>query len=132
MEYDVYVLDGCMKWMESLPQKDRNHLAARIDLLVEQGPALGRPVVDTIKGSRHSNMKELRHGKLRLLFAFDPNKQAVILIGGSKEDRWTEWYTENIPIADDLYDEWLGELDVNPSWPDHPDLGDNSGPRVPR
>lgn len=78
MEYDVYVLDGCSDWMGGLPQKDRNDLAARIDLLAEQGPALSRPAVDGIKGSRHANMKELRHGKLRVLFAFDPKQQAVL------------------------------------------------------
>jgi hypothetical protein len=84
--------------------------------LAEQGPALSRPAVDGIKGSRHSNMKELRHGKLRVLFAFDPKQQAVLLIGGSKQDRWTEWYEENVPIADDLY-EWLSELKRNKDWP---------------
>jgi hypothetical protein len=89
--------------------------------LAEQGPATSRPVVDTISGSRHSNMKELRSGKLRILFAFDPRTHAVLLIGGSKENRWTEWYEENIPVADDLFDDWLAHLERNPDWADNPD-----------
>jgi hypothetical protein len=64
--------------------------------------------------------RDLRHGKLRVLFAFDPKQQAVLLIGGSKQDRWTEWYEKNIPIADDLYDEWLSELKRNKDWPNEP------------
>jgi hypothetical protein len=119
-EYDVYVLDGCSKWMNSLPTREYDALAARIDLLAEQGPATPRPTVDTIKGSRHQNMKELRCGKLRVLFAFDPKTQAVLLLGGSKQDRWSEWYEDNIPVADDLYDEWLDQLRRNPRWADDP------------
>lgn len=110
MAYEIVILDDCEKWMQSLPQKDRNRLVARVDLLAEQGAALTRPVVDTVTGSRHSNMKELRSGKLRVLFAFDPKQQAVLIIGGDKEDRWQAWYRENIPLADDLYDEWLNGL----------------------
>ena len=73
----------------------------------EDGPALGRPVVDSIKGSRHSNMKELRAGTLRVLFAFDPSRTAVLLLGGDKRDRWQQWYREAIPEADDLLEEHL-------------------------
>ncbi|TDO52239.1 phage derived Gp49-like protein DUF891 [Kribbella sp. VKM Ac-2527] len=81
-EYQIYVLSGCEKWLNSLPEKDYEALAGRFDLLAEQGPATPRPTVDTIKGSRHSNMKELRSGKLRVLFAFDPQTQAVLPLGG--------------------------------------------------
>ena len=121
-EYEIYVLSGCEKWLNSLPEKDYEALAGRIDLLAEQGPATPRLTVDTIKGSRHSNMKELRSGKLRMLFAFDPQTQAVLLLGGSKQDRWTQWYEENIPVADDLYDDWLDNLERNPDWADEPDV----------
>ena len=120
-EYGIYLLAQCKEWMDSLQDKEYRGLAARIDLLVEQGPALGRPIVDSIKGSRHANLKELRYSKLRVLFAFDPETNAVLLIGGSKEGRWEEWYDESIPIADDLYDDWLDNLKRDPGWLDVPD-----------
>jgi hypothetical protein len=67
-------------------------------------------LVDTIKGSRHANMKELRPGstgrtEIRVLFAFDLERQAILLVGGDKSDDWTGWYKVNIPIADDRFAE---------------------------
>lgn len=81
-------------------------MLAVLDALAVDGPALGRPFVDTIKGSRYPNMKELRPrgGVLRMLFAFDPERQAVVLVAGDKSNRWTQWYRENIPIADDRFE----------------------------
>jgi hypothetical protein len=81
-------------------------------MLQDQGPTLGRPAVDRINGSRHHNMKELRSigGHIRILFAFDPAREAILLLGGDKTGRWQDWYRENIPIADDLYDEHLENL----------------------
>ncbi len=73
---------------------------------------MGRPFVDTVKGSRHSHMKELRPvGRyIRILFAFDPRRAAILLIGGDKKGRWQDWYDVMIPWADDLYDEHLAIL----------------------
>lgn len=87
-------------------------MAGALDLLEQRGPALGRPAVDTLKGSRHSNMKELRSfgGHLRAMFAFDPRREAIVLLGGDKRDDWNEWYERNIPIADDLYDRHMESL----------------------
>ncbi len=69
--------------------------------------------MDRIKGSRHHNMKELRSigGNIRVLFAFDPNREAVLLIGGDKTGHWQRWYRENIPLADVLYDKNLEQYD---------------------
>src|SRR5437764_876907 len=78
---------------------------AAVRLLEQRGPGLGRPLVDSIVGSRHANMKELRASTLRVLFAFDPRRSAILLIGGDKRDRWQEFYEEMIPLADDLFDE---------------------------
>ena len=83
-----------------------------LDVLEEQGPSIGRPYVDTIKGSDLPNMKELRvqHAGLpyRILFAFDPKRQAVLLVGGNKtEDK--RWYEINIPIADKRFRKYLEE-----------------------
>lgn len=56
-------------------------------------------------------MKELRATTIRILFAFDPKRTAILLIGGNKRDRWQELYAELIPLADDLFDEHLAELE---------------------
>ncbi len=57
-------------------------------------------------------MKELRPlgGDIRILFAFDPRRTAILLIGGDKTGKWNEWYAEIVPVADQLYDEHLAEL----------------------
>jgi hypothetical protein len=83
---------------------------AAIRVLRDAGPTLGRPLVDTIKGSRHANMKELRPGstgrsEIRVLFAFDMDRQAILLVGGDRSDDWSGWYKVNIPIADDRFAE---------------------------
>src|SRR6185312_3104860 len=70
-----------------------------------------RPLVDTVEGSRHANMKELRASTARVLFAFDPARSAILLIGGDKRDRWQQFYAEMIPLADQLFDEHLAELE---------------------
>lgn len=80
-------------------------------MLEERGPALGRPLVDSVEGSRHANMKELRVGTIRILFAFEPRRAAILLIGGDKRDRWQEFYEQMIPLADELFDEHLMELE---------------------
>lgn len=90
-------------------------MAAAIDKLSEDGPALGRPLADTVKASRHRNMNELRPGssgssKIRILFAFDPVRQAVLLVAGDKAGNWQQWYRDNIPVADDRFDDHLAEL----------------------
>ena len=86
----------------------------RIQLLEEHGPALRRPVVGTLRNSRHGNMKELRAssggGSLRVLFAFDPRRQVILLLGGDKTGQWERWCEWAIPAADDLYDVYLREL----------------------
>lgn len=82
-------------------------------LLERVGPFLSRPHADTVNGSRHSNMKELRtqHAgrPIRTLFAFDPRRTAILLIGGDKTGD-ARSYDRMVPIADDLYDEYLADL----------------------
>jgi len=114
MTYTIAYTEGCQKWLYQLSASDRRRLIARLDLIEQLGPGLGRPVVETIKASRHQNMKELRSGTVRVLFAFDPVRRAVLLIGGDKAGQWEAWYRTNIPIADELYDEWLIEMKKQP------------------
>jgi hypothetical protein len=68
--------------------------------------------VDTLTGSRLPNLKELRPrgGFLRCLFAFDPRRIAILLLGGDKRDRWADWYRDAIPEAERLYEAYLAEL----------------------
>jgi len=81
-------------------------------VLADDGPALGRPLVDTVKGSRLKNLKELRPGssgrtEIRVLFAFDPWRQAVMLVAGDKSADWKGWYKTAIKQAEALYDDHL-------------------------
>lgn len=113
--WEVEGTDEFADWYQRLSDEQAGAIDARIDMLQDVGPDLGRPVVDSIKGSRHHNMKELRcskDGALRVLFAFDPIRRAVLLLGGNKADEsaWGEWYRTAIPHADELYDIYLSEL----------------------
>ncbi len=76
------------------------------------GPALGRPLVDTLRHTRLPNLKELRPQAttIRILFAFDPRRTAILLLGGNKAGRWAAWYRTAIPAAERLYEEHLAEL----------------------
>ena len=99
-------------WLKSIDEETYDQIGAAIEILAELGPGLGRPLVDSVVGSRHSNMKELRPGssgrsEVRILFAFDPKRRAIMLVAGDKRGAWARWYATNIPIADNLYDEHL-------------------------
>lgn len=103
-------------WLTELDEQSYEQVVAALELLQERGPQLGRPLVDTIKASRHKNMKELRPGssgrsELRVLFAFDPERKAIFLVAGDKAGRWEKWYKVNIPIADDRFDDHLRLLE---------------------
>lgn len=110
--WEVEYTDEFGTWWDGLGEKEQESILAAVEFLEERGPALGRPFVDSIKGSRHKNMKELipMGGHIRILFAFDPRRRAILLIGGNKADRWNEWYREMVPVADDLYAEHLRQL----------------------
>lgn len=109
--WDVEVTDQFEQWWDTLSVEEQESIEAAVELLEERGPGLGRPLVDTVKGSRHANMKELRAAMIRVLFAFDPRRTAILLIGGDKRDRWQEFYAQMIPLADTLFDEHLKELE---------------------
>jgi len=111
--WEVEFTDQFERWWNDLDEGDQEAIVAAVEFLEERGPALGRPFVDTIKSSRHANMKELipMATNIRVLFAFDPRRTAILLIGGDKTDRWDEWYREKVPVADGLYDEHLRALE---------------------
>ena len=110
----VECTDEFTAWYGTLTEDQQDTLAGRIDLLEQRGPNLKRPTVGEIQRSRHApHMKELRvsaSGHVRVLFAFDPRRTAILSLGGNKAGRWAEWYKTAIPEADLLYDHYLEEL----------------------
>jgi hypothetical protein len=113
--WKVIVVEPCLSWLHELRQTDRATLiqiSQAITTLAEEGPGLGRPLVDTVAGSELPNMKELRPGssgntEVRLLFVFDPQRRAVFLVGGDKAGKWSNWYKTAIPRAEEAYAEHL-------------------------
>lgn len=102
-------------WSMSLPSDDYDLLFAALEVLSSEGPALGRPLVDTIKGSTVKNLKELRPGssgrsEVRVLFAFDPARRAIMLVADDKAGNWQRWYRKNTPVAEQRYRDHLEEL----------------------
>lgn len=100
-------------WIDTLTKEQQADVQASLDLLELEGPQLSRPHADTLSGSRHNNMKELRtqsSGKpLRSFFAFDPTRTAIVLLGGDKSGD-KKFYERMIRKADDLYDLHLANL----------------------
>ncbi|MFK3985286.1 type II toxin-antitoxin system RelE/ParE family toxin [Micromonospora sp. NPDC050397] len=91
-------------------------VAEAIDLLAERGPALGRPLVDRLKGSGFHHMKELRPGsagssEVRMIFAFDPAREAIFLVAGDKSGQWHSWYVTAVPLADERFEKHLTTLE---------------------
>lgn len=118
MAWEISLHEDVERWFLGLCRDDTataDGVADAIEQLAMIGPALGRPLVDRIHSSRHHNMKELRPpsagaSKVRLLFAFDPEREAVVLVAGDKSGRWEAWYREAIPLADQRFDEHLEAL----------------------
>ena len=113
--WDIEFHSAFETWADHLAQPDAEALLAALRILRDEGPALGRPLVDSVVGSRHKNMKELRPGstgrtEVRALFAFDKRRRAILLVGGDKSEDWRGWYDLNIPIADDRFDEHQAQL----------------------
>jgi len=93
----------------------QNELLAHAKVLAEIGPTLGRPLVDTLAGSKHANMKELRFGAAngvwRIAFAFDPSREAILLVGGDKRGvAQKRFYKSLIEEADERFDQHLAIL----------------------
>lgn len=113
MNCEVEYTDEFEDWWHELSESEQDSVAAKVQLLERLGPQLPFPHSSSIQGSRHSHMRELRiqhqGDPYRVLYAFDPRRVAILLIGGCKtgDDRW---YDRLVPIADDLYDEHLREI----------------------
>lgn len=122
MAYQVEYTDEFREWWDGLTAEEQNKITKTVLLLEVEGPQLGDPHSSGIHGSRHPHMRELRikfQGRpYRILYAFDPRRVAILLIGGDKTgDR--RWYERFIPIADALYDEHLLEIArESEAWPE--------------
>jgi len=108
-EWEIYVVNEVCEWIDDLDEATHARVVQAIDLLAAAGPGLGRPLVDTIHGSTLANLKELRPGTVRILFAFDPWRSSILLVAGDKAGRWTEWYRESVPLAEQRYETYLKE-----------------------
>lgn len=109
---EVNVLDPFVEWYEDLEDGDKEAVAVAIDLLEARGVALGHPYSSAIRGSKIA-MRELRvqsHGKpIRVLYTFDPKRQAVVIIGGHKTD--DRFYDEHVPRAERFFQAYLDVLE---------------------
>lgn len=117
MAWDVEYSDEFEAWWQTLNEDEQIEIAAKVQLLEKHGPVLPRPHSDVIVTSKHANMKELRgrvvrrghRSELRVLYAFDPRRTAILLIGGDKTGM-PNWYQEFVPLADQIYDQHLTEI----------------------
>ncbi len=111
--WEIEYTDEFFEWWETLSDETQDVIAAIVGLLGIHGSSLGYPHSSKIQTSKHAHMRELRAqhkgDPYRVLYAFDPRRCAILLIGGKKtgQDRW---YEEYVPIADKLYDEHLDVL----------------------
>jgi hypothetical protein len=96
------------EWWETLTDPEQRKAVASIEVLEEVGPSAGRPLVDSVEVSKHANMKELRVTKtIRVFFAFDHRRVALLLIGGDKAGKTKRFYRQMVSKADKIYDAQL-------------------------
>jgi hypothetical protein len=113
MAWDIEVVGEFAEWWHELSEAEQTSVRAVVDLLERHGPTLPFPHSSGIAISRHSHMRELRiqhQGRpYRVLYAFDPRRTAILLLGGDKTGR-DRWYEIHVPKADDRYDAYVAEL----------------------
>ena len=111
--WEAEYTDQFGEWWEGLTERQQDVVIVRVELLIEYGPNLPYPYSSDIRSSRHGGMRELRAqsagNPLRILYAFDPRRASILLLGGDKTGH-ARFYEEYVPLADKLYDEHLREL----------------------
>jgi len=109
-DWEVEYTDEFEAWWAGLTGDEQESVAACVELLEKRGPQLHHPYSSAVLDSRHGHMRELRiqHAgrPYRVLYAFDPRRVAILLIGGDKTGN-DRWYEQFVPLADRLYDEHL-------------------------
>ena len=110
---EIEVTDEFLSWFRDLAESEADDVTRNVEMLENRGVSLPYPYSSKIKSSRHGKMRELRvqsGGKpIRVFYAFDPRRQAILLIGGDKTGD-ENFYNQMVPIADTLYDKYLEEL----------------------
>jgi hypothetical protein len=117
VEWEILLTSEVEAFLDELYESDpvSHQLVNQAILVLERnGPAEGRPLVDTITSSRIANMKELRPpsgggSEIRILLVFDPWRSAILLVAGDKSGQWDKWYRTAIPHAEQFYDDYLAE-----------------------
>ncbi|KJS61142.1 type II toxin-antitoxin system RelE/ParE family toxin [Streptomyces rubellomurinus] len=117
--WEITLIGPVNEWFLGISADDprtARQVAEAIKLLARRGPLLGRPLVDRVHGSKLHNLKELRPGsagrsEIRMLFVFDPERAAIILVAGDKSGEWSRWYDTNIPLAEARYEQYINEKD---------------------
>ena len=113
MPWEVEFTDEFGDWWDMLTSDEQDAIDRSVGLLEARGPHLGFPHSSAIVSSRHDHMRELRvqckGNPIRVLYAFDPRRVGILLIGGDKTGD-ERWYERHVPIADELYDEHLETL----------------------
>lgn len=113
MSWEVEYTDEFGAWWGMLTDEEQQSVAAVVGILEDEGPQLGYPYSSAISSSQHGHMRELRiqhQGRpLRVLYAFDPRRTAILLVGGDKTGK-DRWYEDFVPVADRLYDLHLAAL----------------------
>lgn len=104
--------DEIAEWTAQLDDDAKEAIYKNLLVLKNLGPSLGRPYVDSVKQSKHKNMKELRVQNkkrlFRIFFVFAPNRKAILLVGGDKRGN-KRFYQQLVPIADRIYEEYLNK-----------------------
>lgn len=115
MEWNVEFTDEFEGWWDDLGESFQEDVNAHVNLLIEKGPQLPFPFSSGINGSKHEHMRELRiqsgGNPIRVFYAFDPRRTAILLIGGDKTGDG-RFYARMIPVADKLYDDHIKELEA--------------------
>ena len=126
MTWQVEYTDQFAEWWDTLSEGRRIRITASVGLLERRGPNLPFPHSSGVGGSRHGHMRELRvqagGQPIRIFYAFDPRRVAILLIGGDKTGR-DDFYMRLIPLADRLYDEHLPEIEAEAAKRRHDDGG---------
>ena len=118
MTWEVEYTDPFGEWWRQLNEEEQDSVASAVRVLQMKGPNLPHPYSSGIKKSRHNHMRELRiqhrGTPYRVLYAFDPRRVAILLLGGTKKGN-ALWYDKMVPLADRLYDEHLRDLETEDS-----------------